>query len=128
MPRFTSLDELLRFRDVLIETQHQTDSRELTQIKVGMASCGIAAGALEVFRALEEEIRTHDLHEIVLTQTGCLGLCRHEPIVEVTIGRAPKVAYGKVDAAAVKRIVQNHILEGRVVEEFVIDETPFPTL
>lgn len=128
MPRFTSLDELLRFRDELIETQHQADTREHTYVKVGMASCGIAAGALEVFRALEEQIRANDLGEIVLTQTGCLGLCRHEPIVEVTIGGAPTVAYGKVDAAAAKRIVQDHILAGRVVDELVIDETPFPTL
>jgi NADP-reducing hydrogenase subunit HndB len=128
MARLNSVEELLRFRDELMEQRRQTASRELTYVNVGMASCGIAAGALEVFRALEEEIRARDLHDIVLTQTGCLGLCRHEPILEVTIGKADKVAYGKVNAAAVKRIVEEHILRGQVVAEFVIDETPFPTL
>jgi NADP-reducing hydrogenase subunit HndB len=64
----------------------------------------------------------------VLTQTGCVGLCGHEPIVEVAVGGAPKVAYRKVDPEMVKRIVREHILEGKTIQEFVIENTPFPTI
>ncbi len=112
----------------LSEKRNQEAHRGITYVTVGMATCGIAAGALDVLRALEDEIKAYHLNDIVITQTGCIGLCRHEPILEVVVGDAPKVAYGKVVPDMVKRIVREHILDGKVVEEFVIDTTPFPTI
>ncbi len=128
MPRIMSLDDLNRLKIELVMQRNQAAYQGTTYVTVGMGTCGIASGALEVFRALEDEIRTQHVRDVVLSQTGCLGLCKHEPILEVVVGDAPKVVYGKVDPALVKRIVQEHILDGKAIEEFVIDATPFPTI
>jgi NADP-reducing hydrogenase subunit HndB len=128
MPKIISLDGLLQLKDELKEKRNQEAYRGITYVTVGMATCGIAAGALDVLRALEDEIKAHHLNDIVITQTGCIGLCRHEPILEVVVGETPKVAYGKVAPDMVKRIVRQHIIEGKAVEEFVIDTTAFPTI
>jgi NADP-reducing hydrogenase subunit HndB len=128
MPRITSLDELNRLRVERVIRHNEEASRGVVHVAVGMGTCGIAAGALEVFRVLKDEIKAHGLKDVVLIETGCIGLCRHEPIVEVTSGNAAKVSYGRVTPELASRIVQEHILEGKPVEEFVIDATPFPTI
>src|SRR5512135_378229 len=103
MPKITSLEALNRLKVELIMQRNQEAYRGHVRVTVGMGTCGIAAGAQEVFRALEEELRSHALKDVALGQTGCLGLCRHEPIVEVTAGDAPKVSYGRVTPEMVKR-------------------------
>lgn len=128
MPKFTSLDDLRRFRDELAEKRKQEAARGLKHITVGTGSCGIAAGALDVLRAVEDELKLQKASNVVVTETGCLGLCSHEPMLEVEFGGSPKVAYGKVDPESAKRIVREHVLAGTVVTELVIDETPFPTI
>ena len=128
MPKIISLDGLLRLKDELKEKRNQEAYRGITYVTVGMATCGIAVGALDVLQALEDEIKAQHLNNIVVTQTGCIGLCRHEPILEVVVGETTKVAYGKVVPDMVKRIVREHIIEGKAVEEFVIDTTAFPTI
>jgi NADP-reducing hydrogenase subunit HndB len=128
MDKILSLDGLRLLKDELIEKRDQASYRGITYVTVGIATCSIAAGALDVLRALEDEIKACQLNNIVVTQTGCLGLCSHEPILEVVVGDSPKVAYGKVVPDLVKRIVREHILEGNTVKEFVVDITPFPTI
>jgi NADP-reducing hydrogenase subunit HndB len=128
MARIKSLNELSALKDKLVVERAQESRRGVTTITVGMGTCGIAVGALDVFQALDHEIKAQQLNDIVLTQTGCIGLCQHEPIIEVTVGLAPKVAYGKANPDMVKRIVREHIRAGRIVEEFVVDATPFPTI
>lgn len=128
MAKITSVQELGQLKDALSAKRDQDASRGVTHVSVGMGTCGIAAGAREVLGALRAEIEACHAKDVVLTQTGCLGLCRHEPIVEVVVGRAPKVCYGKVDRDIVKRIVREHILEGKTIQEFVIADTPFPTI
>jgi NADP-reducing hydrogenase subunit HndB len=128
MPQITSLDGLWRLKVALMAKRGEDASRGAVRISVGLGTCGIAAGALEVLRALEREVSAQHLEQVTVFPTGCMGLCGHEPIVEVTVGVSAKVAYGSVDAAMVSRIVNEHILKGRVVREFVIDTTPFPTI
>jgi len=128
LPKIISFDGLLRLKSELIEKRNQDAYRGITYVTVGVATCGIAAGALNVLRAIEDEIKAYHLNDIVVTQTGCIGLCKHEPILEVVVGDTPKVAYGRVDPDIVKRIVREHILEGNIVKEFVVDTTPFPTI
>jgi len=128
MSRIASVDGLNQLNVELVIKRNEEASRGIVHVQVGTGSCGIAAGALDVFRSLEQEIKAHNLKDIILSETGCKGLCGHEPIVEVIVGTAPKVAYGRVDPSIVKRIVQEHILAGRAVQEFVIDDTPFPTI
>ncbi|HVN15833.1 MAG TPA: (2Fe-2S) ferredoxin domain-containing protein [Anaerolineales bacterium] len=127
MPKITSLADLDQLSKEIAEKRNQETQRGVVYISVGMASCGIAAGALEVFRALEEEIKNCHLGNAILFETGCLGLCSHEPIVEVRVGESLKAAYGHVNPELAKRIIREHVLEGKVIEEFTIDASAFPT-
>ena len=128
MPRITSLDELNRLRIDLVMKRNEEAAHDLVRIAVGMGTCGIAAGASEVFTALEDEIHALGLTNVVLSETGCIGFCQREPIVEVTVGRNEKISYGNVTPPVAKRIVQEHVQQGHALSEFVIDTTPFPTI
>ncbi len=128
MPKITSLDELNRLKVELVIRRNEEAANGTVRVTVGTGTCGIAAGALEVFQVLEDGIRAKGVTDVVLIQTGCMVLCKHEPIVEVTVGNQAKVSYGEVTPAIAERILKEHIMEGKVVEDFVIDTTPFPTL
>jgi (2Fe-2S) ferredoxin len=128
MTKIMSLEDLSRLRDELTAKRAEDAGRGLRRVAVGMGSCGIAAGAADVFRALEAEIEASKAEGVVLTQIGCQGLCANEPIVEVVVGTSTKVTYGRVNADMVKRIVGDHILGGQPVQAYVVDSTPFPTI
>mgnify|MGYP000905672002 FL=1 len=85
-------------------------------IVVGMATCGIAAGARDAMKAILETIETDAISGVIVTQTGCIGLCEKEPIVQVVIGEQPKVTYGKVTPEVARRIMKEHVTGGKVVE------------
>ncbi len=90
------------------------------RIVVGMATCGIAAGARPVMTQLIEELRTRGIEDVSVTMTGCLGLCRLEPMVEVIDEDGTKVTYVKVDENKAKRIISEHIVNGKVCEDLTI--------
>lgn len=91
-----------------------------TRIVVGMATCGIAAGARPVMQAFVEEIQKRNLGDVFVTQTGCIGLCRLEPIVEVYAPGQEKVTYVKMNPEKVAKVVSDHIVNGKVVDEYTI--------
>ena len=92
-----------------------------TRIVVGMATCGIAAGARPVLNAFVEGINEAGLAEsVTVTQTGCIGICQYEPIVEVVQPGKDKVTYVKMTADRAKRVVAEHLKGGRVVVEYTI--------
>ena len=91
-----------------------------TRVVVGMATCGIAAGARPVMTAFLEEINKRNLSNVVVEQTGCIGLCRLEPIVEVYAPGQDKVTYVKMTPDKVARVVSEHIVNGQVVAEYTI--------
>ncbi len=90
------------------------------RIVIGMATCGIAAGARPVLTAFSEEIAKRKLSDVAVSQTGCIGACRLEPMVEVYTPGNEKVTYVKVDPEMVKRIVIEHIVNGNPVIEYTI--------
>ncbi len=90
------------------------------RIVVGMATCGIAAGAKPVFAAFNEEIAKRNLSNVKVTQAGCLGMCKLEPMVEVYVPGKEKVTYIKVTADAAKQIISDHIVNGNPVLKYVI--------
>ena len=93
------------------------------RIVVGMATCGIAAGARPVLNAFVEEVERQGLADkATVTQTGCIGLCRMEPIVEVMESGKEKVTYVKMTAEKAKRVVAEHIKGGNPVYEYTIGE------
>ncbi len=91
-----------------------------TRVVVGMATCGIAAGAKPVFASFNEEIAKRGLSNVKVTQAGCLGMCKLEPMVEVYVPGKEKVTYIRVTADAAKQIVAEHIVNGNPVMKYVI--------
>ena len=91
-----------------------------TRIIVGMATCGIAAGARPVLNAFVQEVTVRNLKGVKVTQSGCLGMCKLEPMVEVYVPGKEKVTYTLVTAEAARRIVAEHIVNGSPVLDFVI--------
>jgi NADP-reducing hydrogenase subunit HndB len=91
------------------------------RVVVGMATCGIAAGARPVLSAFVEGVSEENLTDkVIVTQTGCIGICQYEPVVEVFEDGKDKVTYVKMTADKAKRVVAEHLKNGRVVEEYTI--------
>lgn len=96
------------------------ESSDEIRIVVGMATCGISAGARPVFNTLVDEVSKRKLHNVKVSRTGCLGMCRLEPIVEVFVPGQEKVTYCKVDEEKAKSIIANHIVNGNICTEYLI--------
>jgi NADP-reducing hydrogenase subunit HndB len=121
MPTIKSIDDLKRIREEALKKQELKSSSGQKHIIVGMGTCGIAAGARDTMKAILEKIEKDSLSGIVVTQTGCIGICEMEPIVQVQIGDSPKVTYGKVTKDIAARIIDEHVLAGEVVKENVVN-------
>ena len=90
------------------------------KIIVGMATCGIAAGAKPIFEVLNEEIKSKKLADVIVSQAGCIGLCQYEPIIEVFESGKDKVTYVNVDAEKAKEIINGHIIGGKIISDYTI--------
>ena len=117
-----SLAELKAIRDkARAEIDLRKENPNAARVLVGMATCGIAAGARPVLTAFVDEIAKRGLtNDIVVTQTGCIGICQYEPVVEVEIPGQEKVTYVKMTPEKVARIVNDHLVNKNVVTEFTI--------
>ncbi len=122
MPTVKSLEDLKKLREEALEKRRLKSSEGNIQVIVAMGTCGIAAGARETMKAILDTIDSQNLTGIVVSQTGCLGLCEREPIVQVVVGDQPKVTYGKVNPDAARRIMKQHVVEGKPVQEMVIPQ------
>lgn len=91
-----------------------------TRVMVGMATCGIAAGARPVLNAFVEEVAKRGLQDVMVTQTGCIGICQYEPVVEVVTPGQEKVTYVKMTPEKAVRVVNDHLVNGNVVSEYTI--------
>ena len=98
----------------------RTTDENTTRVIVGMATCGIAAGARPVLNTLVEEVNNRQLNNVHVTQTGCIGMCRLEPIVEVLVPGQEKVTYVKMTAEKARRIVEEHLIGGDIVTPYTI--------
>ncbi|WP_069651114.1 (2Fe-2S) ferredoxin domain-containing protein [Caloranaerobacter ferrireducens] len=115
-----SLEELKKIKEETLKKVDLRKQREGTRIVVGMATCGISAGARPVLMALLEEVKNRNLSDVTVTQTGCIGVCRLEPIVEVYRPGEEKVTYVEMTPEKAKRIIAEHIVNGKVVTEYTI--------
>ena len=115
-----SLRELQAIRDKMKANVNTRDGMEgKMRILVGMATCGIAAGARPVLNAFSEELARRDITHAVVSQTGCIGICQYEPVVEIIEGDT-KTTYVKMDAEKVRRVVSEHVIGKKPVTEFTI--------
>ncbi|WAM32880.1 (2Fe-2S) ferredoxin domain-containing protein [Caldicellulosiruptor morganii] len=116
-----SIQELEQIRKkALEELEFRKQQGEGIRVVVGMATCGIAAGARPVMLKFVEEIQKRNLQNVTVVQTGCIGLCKYEPIVEVYEPNKEKVTYVKMTPEKVSRVVAEHIVNGKPVYEYTI--------
>jgi NADP-reducing hydrogenase subunit HndB len=118
-----TLADLRKMRE---EKQKVLEMRESSnkdvQVIVGMGTCGIAAGAKDTFTALINTLTEKGLTNVLVRQTGCMGLCHSEPTVEVIAPEMPAVIYGKVDAATAVEIVEKHIVGKQLIDNKICDK------
>jgi len=118
MPQVKSLDELKQLRQQLQkDIKARTEAK--TTITIGMGTCGIAAGAREVMQAVLDQLASRGVDAHVTT-VGCIGMCSKEPLVDVKRGDEIKITYGNVTPARVPRIIDDHLVSGQVIEEWVV--------
>ncbi len=116
-----TLAELQAIRDRMKDSVTLRSGSGSIRAVVGMATCGIAAGARPVLAALVEEVNKLGLtQKVTVTQTGCIGICRYEPIIEVYEADKEKVTYVKMTAEKARRVAEEHLQGGKVVEEYTI--------
>jgi NADP-reducing hydrogenase subunit HndB len=118
-----SLEDLRKLRE---NTQQQIKKRDMDgkqiQIIVGMGTCGIAAGAKVTLDAFVNELDAKGLGgDVIIRQTGCMGLCQNEPTVEIVMKDMPTIIYGRVDAKIAKQIVEKHIIQHELLNEQILD-------
>lgn len=114
-----SLEELAKIREEALKVIELRDGSKDVRIVVGMATCGITAGARPVLIKFIEEVNNRNLNNVIVEQVGCIGMCRYEPMVEV-FKDGEKVTYIELTPEKVSKIVAEHIVNGKVVSEFTI--------
>ncbi len=118
MPKLKSLDELRELRAQL-KQDIKARAESSATVTVGMGTCGIAAGAREVMQAFLDELSVRHMDAHVAT-TGCIGMCSKEPLVDIQQGNEPRITYGNVSPAMVPRIIEEHLVAGKVVQEWAV--------
>lgn len=117
-----SIEELKKIREQTLKNINlrKEDGEDATRVVVGMATCGIAAGARPVLAACVDEVQKRNLTTVSVTQTGCIGVCRLEPIIEVYVPGEEKVTYVKMTDEKARRIIHEHVVNHQVVTEYTI--------
>jgi len=116
-----SLAELQALRDQMKDKMGiRHDDHGNIRVVVGMATCGIAAGARPVLNKFTEEVATRGLGNVTVAQTGCIGICQYEPVVEVFVPGQEKVTYVKMTPEKASKVVVDHLVNGQPVTEYTI--------
>ena len=116
-----TLAELQAIRDKMKTSMNvRGDNEDKIRVVVGMATCGIAAGARPVLNAFTEEVAKRSLANVTVSQTGCIGICQYEPVVEVFTPDGQKTTYVKMTAEKAVKVVTDHLVNGNVVTEYTI--------
>ena len=122
MPRLSNAEELVGLKEAL-QKDSQKIKAEKTIITLGMGTCGLAAGAGDTYQALLRELEKRDL-QVTIRSVGCIGICVMEPLLDVQLPGQPRVTYANVRAANIPRILDEHVLKGEVIKEWVIGTVP----
>ena len=116
-----SLQELMAIREQMKDKVAIRNGSGDIRVVVGMATCGIAAGARPVLNAFVEEVNSLNLADkVTVTQTGCIGICQYEPVVEIFEAGKDKVTYVKMTPEKVKEVAEKHLKGGKVIAEYTI--------
>ena len=119
-----SLAELKAIRDRMLgQVNMNGEDGNKIRVLVGLATCGIASGARPVLTALADKVNEKQLDNVTVTQTGCIGLCQYEPIVEIYEPGKEKVTYIKMTPEKAEEVVEQHLIRGRVLTQYTLNET-----
>ncbi|HZK17145.1 MAG: (2Fe-2S) ferredoxin domain-containing protein [Anaerolineaceae bacterium] len=121
MPTIKSLDDLKRIRAEALRKQELKTTSGKTEIIVGMGTVGIAAGARETLKAILDYIDHNNLENVIIRQTGNIGIDSYEPVVQVILPGAEKVTYGRVNTEIAKVIMDEHVVNNRIVTDYKIE-------
>ncbi len=114
-----SLKELKELRESLQKDMSARDNTDKPKIIIGMGTCGIAAGARNILKAVLDEIEKREL-DVNVTQTGCIGMCEKEPLLDIKLPGKERITYGNLEEKDVKKIILEHVINGNMVEELAI--------
>ena len=120
MPAIKSLEELKRVREEALAKKQMKAAPGQIQVIVAMGTCGIAAGARDTMKSVLNFIEAEKLSGVTVTQTGCMGMCEQEPIVQVIVGDSAKVTYGKVNPEVASQIMNQHVQHGMPLKDHVL--------
>lgn len=115
--KIRSLADLRKIRDNTGDLTSARSEGDKVKVIVGMGTCGIAAGAREIMNAVLKELEVRKLHNVVVETTGCIGMCQKEPLLDVIRPGEPRITYCEVAPSDVPRIVSEHIVNGRIVQD-----------
>jgi NADP-reducing hydrogenase subunit HndB len=115
-----SLDDLMKAKEQALAKRSIRNANARVHITVAMGTCGIAAGARDAMKVILDMIEENEISDVLVTQTGCIGLCAFEPIVEVQINPLPKVTYGMVTPERARAIMLEHVIDGQPITEWQI--------
>ena len=120
-----TLEELQAIREQARQKMTvRANQQDAVRVVVGMATCGIAAGARPVLNAFVEEVGKRHLENVTIAQTGCIGMCQKEPLLDIVRPGEDRVTYGPVSPTDVPRIIADHLINGVVVEDLVVAKIP----
>lgn len=117
-----SLEDLERLRKQALERVKLREGQQEKRVTVGMGTCGIAAGARDVVAAFLDELALRRISDVSVTQTGCVGYCEYEPLVDVSVPGLPKATYAHVTPDRARQIVAKHLVNGQIVGEWVLPQ------
>jgi len=115
-----SIEDLKRCQEEALAKHKIKETAGAVQVYVGMGSCGIAVGAREIMKVVLDYIEKNKVENVSVTQTGCIGLCGQEPIIQIVKGGSEKISYGKVSSAVANKIMKSHVVEGDIFKDNVI--------
>ncbi len=117
-----SLEELKAIREKMQgQVGLRSEDSDNIRVVVGMATCGIASGARPVLTTLVDEVQKRNLSNVSVTQTGCIGLCQYEPIVEVMEPGKDKITYIKMTPEKAVEVLDQHLVRGQIVEKYTLN-------
>ncbi len=118
-----TIEDLKKMKQKALDEIKLREGKETISIVVGMGTCGIAAGARGIMTTILDELGKRNLTGVTVKQTGCIGMCAKEPLIDIKVAGQPTVTYGNLDEAKVRQIVAQHIVNGLIVNNWVINKT-----
>jgi NADP-reducing hydrogenase subunit HndB len=115
-----SLEELQKIKERALQRRKLSGEGARARVVVAMGTCGIAAGARDTMTAILGELEKRAISDVIVTQTGCIGLCEYEPIVQVQIGEQDMVTYGHIDPEQVPELIDEHVMGGTPVDKWIV--------